>query len=101
MQRRFRDSGGESSDRLHDALRDLPPRMRATVVCRYFLDLSVADTAAALNCSQGNVKSQTARGLDRLRGLLEPPTSDPAATDDVLTRSGLAPSSPTTRSSHV
>ena len=63
--------------------------------------IGVADTAAALSCSQGNVKSQTARGLDRLRGLLEAPTCDPAATDDVLTRSGLAPSSPTTRSSHV
>lgn len=93
--------GGGSTDRLHDALRELPPRMRSTVVCRYFLDLSVADTAAALNCSQGNVKSQTARGLDRLRGLLEVPTSDPAVAGDVLTRSALAPPIPTTRSSHV
>jgi RNA polymerase sigma-70 factor (sigma-E family) len=103
--------GGGSSDRLHDALRELPPRMRSTVVCRYFLDLSVADTAAALSCSQGNVKSQTARALDRLRGLLDGPTSDPAVTSDVLVRSALAPSLPstpttpttptTTRSSHV
>lgn len=92
---------GDPSDRLHDALRELPPRMRSTVVCRYFLDLSVADTAAAMNCSQGNVKSQTARALDRLRGLLDGPTSDQAATGDVLTRSALAPFFPTTRSSHV
>lgn len=95
------DSGGDASDRLHDALRELSPRMRSTVVCRYFLDLSVADTAAAMNCSQGNVKSQTARALDRLRGLLDRSTSDHTVTGDVLIRSALAPSFPTTRSSHV
>ena len=44
--------------------------MRAAVVYRYFHDLSVADTADALNCSQGTVKSQTARALDRLRAVL-------------------------------
>jgi RNA polymerase sigma-70 factor (sigma-E family) len=53
------------------ALRDLPPRMRAAVIFRYFYDLDVADTAHALNCSQGTVKSQTARGLDRLRAVLD------------------------------
>lgn len=52
------------------ALRDLPPRMRAAVVFRFFYDLGVAETADALNCSEGNVKSQTARGLDRLRAAL-------------------------------
>lgn len=75
--------------------------MRSTVVCRYFLDLSVADTAAAMNCSQGNVKSQTARALNRLRGLLDHSTSDHTVTGDLLIRPALAPSFPTTRSSHV
>lgn len=56
---------------LMDALAGLPPRQRACVVLRYFEDLSVADTAAALGCSQGNVKSQTARALDRLRSIFE------------------------------
>lgn len=53
------------------ALRDLPPKMRAAVLFRYFYDLDVAETADALNCSPGTVKSQTARGLDRLRAVLE------------------------------
>ena len=62
-------------DQLNQALSELPPRMRAAVVLRYFEDLSVADTAEALGCSQGTVKSQTARALDKLRFLLEaPPT---------------------------
>lgn len=93
--------GDGPSDRLHDALRELPPRMRSTLVCRYFLDLSVADTAAALSCSQGNVKSQTARALDRLRGLLDRSAADQAVAPDVLARSALAPSFTATRSSHV
>lgn len=64
------------TDALYAALLDLPPRMRAALVYRYFHDLSVADTADALSCSQGTVKSQTARALDRLRDVLhDAPTS--------------------------
>ena len=46
--------------------------MRAAVVFRHVYDLSVSDTAEALGCSEGNVKSQTARGLERLRAALSP-----------------------------
>lgn len=53
------------------ALAQLAPRQRACVVLRYFEDLSVADTAKALGCSEGTVKSQTARGLDTLRSLFD------------------------------
>jgi RNA polymerase sigma factor (sigma-70 family) len=45
----------------------LPPGMRVAVVLRYVEGLSVAETAAAMGCSEGNVKSQSARGLERLR----------------------------------
>ena len=61
------------SAQLVEALRHLPPRMRAAVVFRYVHDLSVAETADALGCSQGTVKSQTARALDKLRAALDPP----------------------------
>jgi RNA polymerase sigma-70 factor (sigma-E family) len=56
---------------LMSGLADLPPRQRACVVLRYFEDLSVADTAAVLGCSEGTVKSQTSRGLDALRSMFE------------------------------
>jgi RNA polymerase sigma-70 factor (sigma-E family) len=49
------------------ALAELPPRQRACVVLRYFDELSVEETAAALDCRPGTVKSQTLRALEKLR----------------------------------
>jgi RNA polymerase sigma-70 factor (sigma-E family) len=60
------------------ALAELPPRMRAAVVLRHLNDASVAETAEALGCSEGTVKSQTARGLDHLRGSLATSAGTPA-----------------------
>jgi hypothetical protein len=40
------------------------------LVYRFYEGLDVAATAEALGCSPGTVKSQTARGLDNLRGVL-------------------------------
>lgn len=52
---------------LWEAIRGLPPRMRATVVLRYIEDLSEQETADALGVSVGSVKSQTHHALRRLR----------------------------------
>jgi RNA polymerase sigma-70 factor (sigma-E family) len=54
------------------ALQDLPPRQRATIVLRFYEDLTEAQTAEILGCSVGTVKSQTSRALDRLRLITEP-----------------------------
>ncbi|WP_308169888.1 SigE family RNA polymerase sigma factor [Acrocarpospora catenulata] len=61
---------------LRGALAKLPPRQRAVVVLRYYCDLSVEETARTLRCSQGNVKSQTARAIDRLRRMLHTPAEE-------------------------
>jgi len=54
------------------ALQHLPPRQRAVLVLRYFLDLPEAEVAAALQCSLGTVKSTASRGLARLEQTLRP-----------------------------
>ena len=69
------DSPGTEDVRANDpelaaALRELPPRMRAVVVFRFLDELDVAETAEALGCSAGTVKSQTARALEKLRATL-------------------------------
>lgn len=60
-------------DDRHDlvvALRRLPEMQRRTVVLRHWLGLSVAETAADLQISEGTVKSHTARALERLHHLM-------------------------------
>lgn len=55
---------------LLDALRQVPARSRAVLVLRFWEYQSVGETAAALGCSTGTVKSQTSRGLAALRRIL-------------------------------
>jgi RNA polymerase sigma-70 factor (sigma-E family) len=62
-------SGRDVADRMAvlALLNELPARRRAVLVLRFFCDLSVEETAEALGCATGTVKSQTARGLEALR----------------------------------
>ena len=63
---------------LIQALMRLPAGQRAVLVLRYWMDLSEAETAATLGCSVGNVKSQAARGLAKLRLSPDLARRDPA-----------------------
>ncbi|MEU6777686.1 RNA polymerase sigma factor [Nonomuraea angiospora] len=58
---------GDRRSRLLEAVRRLPERERQAVVCRYFLQLTEAETAQVLDWPVGTVKSSTHRGLARLR----------------------------------
>lgn len=60
----------ESRDALWKAMATLPPRTRVVLILRYFDDLSEQEAARVMDCSVGSVKSQTSRGLARLRELL-------------------------------
>ncbi|MET8266482.1 SigE family RNA polymerase sigma factor [Micromonospora arida] len=65
----LRDPAGAIDERmrLRAALDAVPPRQRAAVVLRHYLDLSLEDTASVLNCTVGTAKSQVSRGLAKLR----------------------------------
>jgi RNA polymerase sigma factor (sigma-70 family) len=52
--------------RLLAAVDALPPKLRDVVTCRYLLELSEEETAAALSIPAGTVKSRLARALDKL-----------------------------------
>lgn len=58
---------------LTDALARLKTDHRAVVVCRFYLDWSVEETAAALGIPAGTVKSRLARALSSLQRTLENP----------------------------
>jgi RNA polymerase sigma-70 factor (sigma-E family) len=75
-----RDELGRLADRdeIWGGLRDLPDRQRAALVLRFFEDLSDDDSAAALGCRVGTVRSLISRGLATLRAQMTEP-QPPAA----------------------
>ncbi|UFN45042.1 RNA polymerase sigma factor [Nocardioides okcheonensis] len=52
---------------IEELLADIPPRQRVTVVLRVVEGCSEAETATLMRCAPGTVKSNLARGLERLR----------------------------------
>ena len=61
---------GEEHREVLAALRRLPRRQREALVLRFYLDMSGAEIAAAMDISQGTVKSTTSRALGALGRLL-------------------------------
>lgn len=57
----------EERHELLAAIERLPDPARDAIACRYLLELSEEETAAALGCRRGTVKSRVSRALDRLR----------------------------------
>ena len=53
------------------ALEHLREEERLVIACRFFLDLSEEETAAALGVRRGTVKSRQSRALARLREVME------------------------------
>lgn len=62
--------GVVAKEHLWRALQELPPRQRVAVVCRFYDDLSEAETARVMGCAVGTVKSQVHAGLSKLRDAL-------------------------------
>ncbi len=62
--------GVEAATALDDALRELPARQREAFMLRNFENLDVRQTAQAMGCSDGSVKTHHSRAVARLRELL-------------------------------
>jgi len=72
---------GAARRALLDAVRALPEKDALVVTCRYFLELSEAETATMLGWPQGTVKSRLSRALAKLRPALAGRLSEEAAHD--------------------
>lgn len=60
----------DSMQALAEAIEALPERQREAVTLRIIQELDVAETAAAMDCSEGSVKTHLSRGLKALREVL-------------------------------
>jgi RNA polymerase sigma-70 factor (sigma-E family) len=63
-------------DAVWRALLATAPRQRAVLVLRFYEDMTESEIATCLNIAVGTVRSQTAKGLARLRQLTQLSTSD-------------------------
>ncbi|MGI5285021.1 SigE family RNA polymerase sigma factor [Nonomuraea polychroma] len=61
---------GDVHERLEQALEELPERMRAAIVLRYYEDMTEPEIARKLGISVGTVKSTVSRGMAKLRTAL-------------------------------
>jgi RNA polymerase sigma-70 factor (sigma-E family) len=82
--------GVEDLAELRWALSQLPVRIRAVLVLRYWADLPVADVADMLGCSEGTVKSTASRGARRLALVLSDGKSDGTELASSTTEEGQA-----------
>lgn len=63
--------GSQTMQVIERALKKLPPRQREAFVLRYWEEMSVAETAESMGCSQGSVKTHCSRALHTMAALLE------------------------------
>jgi RNA polymerase sigma-70 factor (sigma-E family) len=61
------DQTEDLDEMMHEALLRLPPRQRSAIVLRFYVDLTDAQTAEAMRCRPGTVRSLVSRGMATLR----------------------------------
>ena len=56
---------------LEEEIKSLPPRQREAFLMRYWEDMDVAETASAMGCSEGSVKTHCSRATHALAAALK------------------------------
>lgn len=69
-------SSGEDLTELLMVIHGLPERQRMALLLRHYARLSVEETAAAMECAEGTVKSLTSRAIERVRDELSEEIGD-------------------------
>jgi RNA polymerase sigma factor (sigma-70 family) len=65
------DITGSERLEVRGAVAQLPPRQRAAIVLRYFVDLPVSEVADAMQIKEGTVKALTHQAIANLRRALD------------------------------
>lgn len=61
----------ETKQRVKEAVEELPVKYREVILCVYFHEMSVPETAKVLRLAEGTVKSRLSRGREKLKKMLE------------------------------
>lgn len=61
----------QDNEQIRKALFLLPEKYREVLICLYFEERSVTETAKTLGISEGTVKSRASRGRDKFKEILE------------------------------
>jgi RNA polymerase sigma-70 factor (ECF subfamily) len=62
---------GQTLREIESQIQDLPVRQREAFLMRYWEDMDVAETAAAMGCSEGSVKTHCSRAVQALSKALK------------------------------
>ena len=56
---------------IRDSVMELPSKHKDVILCVYFLDMTIKETAKCLNIKEGTAKSRLSRAKDKLKEKLE------------------------------
>lgn len=66
----------DTNDLIKEAVLSLPSKYKEVVLCVYYNEMTIAETASILNIAEGTVKSRLSRARQKLKSVLEGRVSD-------------------------